>query len=458
MKRRSFLFLILLGLFSVVLFRLTRGAPEGMYAHMRTSRGKIVLKLHYDKVPVTVANFVALAEGSHGLLQEDRKGIPFYDGLTFHKLIPEVMIQGGDPKGTGNGGPGFRFARELSPDLRHDRPGILSMLNEGSFSHGSQFFITLKATPRYDDRHTIFGEVVEGLSVAEQLVEGDTLERLSIRRHGKDAAAFNPTEHLEALGRSARQAEEEAARFASEATQRSLGSAEKPSLPQLTGKTDPARVPKANQPEAQKIALEYLLVSHKDAVLPVGRPTRDREEARNVARHLTAVARETGRDFEALAREFSDSAEYRIPLLLRDSETSAVCLPCFRLKTGQVSEPIQTPKGFVLFRRVDLDLIQVRHILISYEGAHESTQTRSREDARGLAEQLLKRARQGEDFAALAREHSDSASAGDGGLIGEMARGMTVPAFDHAAFSLEVGEISNVTLSPSGYQIIQRIQ
>ena len=163
-----------------------------MYAVMDTSKGKIVFRLHYDKVPITVANFVSLAQGSHPLLDMDKKGIPFYDNLTFHKVIPDVMVQGGDPKGTGNGGPGFRIGRELQPDLRHDRPGTFSMLNEGAFSHGSQFFITLKATPRYDDKHTLFAEVVEGQSVVNELEEGDTIRKVSIERQGKDATALRP--------------------------------------------------------------------------------------------------------------------------------------------------------------------------------------------------------------------------------------------------------------------------
>ncbi len=458
MKRLPFVFLILLVLLAAALYRLTGSRSDGMYAEMVTSKGEILLRLHYDKAPMTVANFVALAEGANGLVQEAHKGLTFYDGLTFHKLIPGVMIQAGDPKGTGNGGPGYRFHREGRGDLRHDRPGILSMLNDGAFSHGSQFFITLKATPRYDDKHTIFGEVMKGQTVVERLEEGDTLQRLLIRPQGKDAAAFDLVHHLEALEKSVRTAEAETRRAAKEAAERSRAHANRPELPKLTGKTDPERVPSADQPESEKIALEYLLVSHKDAVQPTGRPTYDQEEARRTARHLAALAREQGADFSKLSRKFSDSTEFRIPLLVRSANTCGALLQCFRLKRGQVTDPIRTPKGFMVFKRVELQLIHVRHILISYEDAHGSTQSRTREEAKELAATILKRARQGEDFASLAGEYSDSNSAGNGGLIGEIARGTTVPAFDHAAFSLGVDEISNVTLSPSGYQIIQRIQ
>ncbi len=457
MKRLPFVFIFLLVVLSVLLYRLTRNRPDGIYAEMDTSKGKILFRLRYDKVPLAVANFVALAEGSNELANDEGQGLSFYNGLTFHKIIPGVMVQGGDPKGTGNGGPGFRFHREVRPDLRHDRPGVLSMLNQGPFSHGSQFFITLKPTPRYDDKHTIFGEVVEGQSVVEQLEEGDTIRSVSITRQGKDAAAFNLADHLQALGTSARRAETEARRSAQEETDRPGSPCKRAELPKRTGNTDPARVPAENQSEDEKVALEYLLVSHTTALPRMGNPTCEKPEAREFAEHLAGLAREEGADFTALAKRFSDSVDYRIPLLIRDTETSETMLPCFRLKPGQITDPVDTPRGFMVFKRVQLELIEVRHILISYQGAHGSTQTRSQEEARELVEQILRRAREGEDFAGLARDYSDSTSAKEGGRIGEIARGMTVPAFDHAAFALKVHEISNVTLSPGGYQIIQRV-
>jgi len=217
-------------------------------------------------------------------------------------------------------------------------------------------------------------------------------------------------------------------------------------------------VPTENQPEDEKIALEYLLVSHNRAVPRMGNPACDKQEARKIAEHLARLAREEGADFAALAKRFSDSVDYRIPLLIRDAGTSETMLPCFRLKPGQITDPIDTPRGFMVFQRVELELIEVRHILVSCQGAHGSTQTRTQEEAKELAEQILRRAREGEDFAGLARDYSDSTSAKEGGRIGEIARGMTVPAFGHAAFSLKFGGISDVILSPSGYQIIKRVK
>ena len=456
MKRVAFI--VLPVLLSVVLYRLAESRPDGLYAEMETSKGRVVFRLYYDKVPMTVANFVSLAEGSNTLVKGDRKDIPFYDGLTFQKVIPGVMVLGGDPKGTGNGGPGFRFRHEFRPDLRHDRPGILSMLNDGAFSHGSRFFITLKETPPYDDKHTIFGAVVEGESVVERLAEGDAIQRISIVRQGKDASAFDLAGSLRELERSAGLAEAEARRQAHDKADRSRNLWKETGLPNLTGKTDPARVPSDNQPESQKVALQYLLVSHREAIPRLARPTPEKPKARKIAEHLVALAREERTDFVDLARRFSDSPDYRIPLLIRDGQAADTLLPCFRLRPGQVSDAIDTPKGFMIFRRVPLELIEVRHILISYSGARGGEQSRTREAAKRLAEALLLRARNGEEFAELARQFSDSDSASRGGRLGEIARGMTVAAFDHAAFGLKVGEISNVTLTPAGYQIIQRVK
>lgn len=133
-----------------------------IYAAFDTSEGKFKIKLFADKAPKTVENFVTLAEGT-------KTGKPFYDGTIFHRVIPAFMIQGGDPEGTGRGGPGYKFADEFHKDLKHSKPGILSMANAGPNTNGSQFFITVAATPHLDNRHSVFGEVSEGYAVVEKI-------------------------------------------------------------------------------------------------------------------------------------------------------------------------------------------------------------------------------------------------------------------------------------------------
>jgi len=144
----------------------------GTYAIFETSQGPIVCRLFEKEVPLTVANFVGLAEGSKEFTdpKTGKKATrPFFDGLSFHRVIPDFMIQGGCPLGTGTGGPGYKFADEFHRSLRHDKPGKLSMANSGPNTNGSQFFITVAATPWLDNRHTIFGEIVEGQDVADKI-------------------------------------------------------------------------------------------------------------------------------------------------------------------------------------------------------------------------------------------------------------------------------------------------
>lgn len=162
--------------------------PEGLYAHLETSRGTIVIALEYQRVPMTVMNFVGLAEGT---IEHNRgSGVRFYDGLTFHRVIEDFMIQGGDPEGSGRGGPGHRFPDEFHPELRHDSAGILSMANAGPNTNGSQFFITHTETPWLDGAHSVFGRVVAGQDVVDSIQRRDRLERVRIERVGADAEEF----------------------------------------------------------------------------------------------------------------------------------------------------------------------------------------------------------------------------------------------------------------------------
>lgn len=164
--------LILTGVFSMN--STVSAAP--LSATLETDKGKIELELAADKAPMTVANFANLAQRG------------FYDGITFHRVVPGFVIQGGDPQGTGTGGPGYQFGDEFSPDLRHSNAGILSMANAGPGTNGSQFFITLSATPHLDNRHSVFGRVVSGMDVVTKIKQGDKIIKATI--NGNTAALF----------------------------------------------------------------------------------------------------------------------------------------------------------------------------------------------------------------------------------------------------------------------------
>lgn len=175
---------------------------DGIYAELVTTKGTMVARLFYNKTPVTVANFVSLAEGTNTLVDENYKGKKFYNGLVFHRVMDGFMIQGGDPMGNGMGSPGYKFNDEFKPDLKHDKPGILSMANSGPNTNGSQFFITEVPKPSLDKVHTVFGELVLGIEVQDSIsnvktdpankpLEAIVIEELNIIRKGKEAKLFN---------------------------------------------------------------------------------------------------------------------------------------------------------------------------------------------------------------------------------------------------------------------------
>jgi cyclophilin family peptidyl-prolyl cis-trans isomerase len=164
---------------------------EGIFAEIITSKGTIKLQLEFEKAPVTVANFITLAEGKNTFVTNDKKGKPYYDGLKFHRVIPNFMIQGGCPLGNGSGDPGYKFKDEFDASLRHDKSGILSMANSGPATNGSQFFITHKETPWLNDKHSIFGHVVIGQNVVDAIVQDDVITKVLIVRKGKLAKKFD---------------------------------------------------------------------------------------------------------------------------------------------------------------------------------------------------------------------------------------------------------------------------
>ena len=181
---------------------------DGLFADIETTQGNIIVKLNYKETPVTVANFVTLAEGKNTFVKAEYKGKPFYNGTIFHRVIKDFMIQGGDPTGTGMGEPGYRFEDEIVPTLKHNKKGILSMANAGTATNGSQFFITQVPTPHLDGRHTVFGETVKGLEVIDAIANTKTvmndkpekdikINKITIIANGKDAKNFNAVKVFE---------------------------------------------------------------------------------------------------------------------------------------------------------------------------------------------------------------------------------------------------------------------
>lgn len=225
--------------FLVVLLTLTFGAcqdkypdlEDGVYAEFITNQGTFVAKLHHDQAPVTVANFVSLARGTNQMVDSAYKEQPFYNGLTFHRVIKDFMIQGGDPMGDGTGNPGYRFPDETTPELTHSGKGILSMANSGPDTNGSQFFITLKETPWLDNKHTVFGEIVMGQEIVDAIGKVETtkpgdkpvnpvvMEEVNIINKGNiKVASFSKA--MEDIERKQKEKEEALAKIASETATR----------------------------------------------------------------------------------------------------------------------------------------------------------------------------------------------------------------------------------------------
>lgn len=191
---------------------------DGIFAEIETTKGKIVLRLEYKKTPVTVANFISLAEGTNPKVSETYKGKKFYDGLKFHRVIKDFMIQGGDPLGNGTGGPGYAFKDEFT-DLKHDKGGILSMANSGPKTNGSQFFITHKETPHLNGAHTVFGSIVSGMEVVNAIEQNDVITKMTIVRKGDEALKFDAPKVFEEYftNKAAEEAKEAAERAAANA-------------------------------------------------------------------------------------------------------------------------------------------------------------------------------------------------------------------------------------------------
>lgn len=315
---------------------------EGIYARLHTSRGIITAKLHYDRAPLTVMNFIGLAEGTtnwrHPVTEKDGKR-PLYRDLTFHN-VKDFMIQTGDPSGTGKGGPGFEFDDEFHPELTHNKAGTLSMANRGRNTNGSQFFITTKPAPWLDRRYTLFGSVTSGMDIVALIRKSDKLEKIEIIRNGIDAKTFDTAR----------------AHLLSDEIKTKLKEASKKNLPEPSSSVDPERVPAEGQELVSPGDFDFLVVGHTEMKV-ASKLNRvfyyDHKGAINVAAKLVRLARSEGADFGKLIAKFSDMKRDTTSRGIKDSPFAPASLkPIFRLKPGQISDPVDLPTGVYIFRRL----------------------------------------------------------------------------------------------------------
>ena len=417
---------------------------DGLYAKMDTSKGEVLLRLFFKRAPLTVANFVGLADGSKewkdpitGKIRKSR----FYDGLTFHRVINNFMIQGGDPLGTGIGGPGYKFQDEFHPDLKHSKGGILSMANAGANTNGSQFFITHVPTPHLDNKHSVFGEVVDGMNVVNSILKGDLINTVTIITKGEAARSFDSASIEKIINLKNKKFAEKNRKI----------------IPKPTTVIDPSKVPDSAQDYSEEVSAQLLVIAYKGANSAKQNIYYDKSGAKKAAFKLADLARRKGVIFFDLIKQFSDLPQQtKLPLLSAKNNLSDFLQPAMKLKVGQISDPVDSPYGFLIFNRVNVDAIRASHILVSFKGALRSEINRDRGEAKKLVEKILKELKSGRDFSDLARKYSDGPSGPKGGDLGRFERGQMVPEFDQAVFRLDTGAISDIVETKFGYHIIKR--
>lgn len=256
---------------------------DGIYARFTTSKGTIICQLEYQKTPMTVGNFVGLAEGNFKV-GDKSFSTPFFDGLVFHRVIADFMIQGGDPLGNGSGDPGYKFYDEIDPTLKHTGPGILSMANSGPNTNGSQFFITHKETSWLDGKHTVFGHVTSGPDVVNAIAQNDTMQKVEIIRVGREAQKWNAQAAFDGvfITRKAQEAAEEAA------------TAQIAAMSEEQYKTFMYDEVKTIYPKAKQSATGLVYV-----ILEDGKSNNVVAEGKKVSLHYTGTFRRGGKKFDS---------------------------------------------------------------------------------------------------------------------------------------------------------------
>lgn len=307
-----------------------RAETEGIFASIETNRGEIKLQLFYKRAPLTVINFIKLSKGS-------REKKPLYSNLKFHRVVKDFMVQTGDPLGTGKGGPGYTFADEFHPHLKHNGKGILSMANRGPNTNGSQFFITLKPTPWLDQYHSVFGKIVKGIDVLELIEQGDLLRKIRIIRIGQEAENFNS----------------ESAEILAVQNQKFMLNYYVPPIPEKMGTLDGKRVPAKSQSVEEPGDFEFIALGYQGINVPGKMFYLDHASALERAIKLTRFARSEKIIFSDLIKKYSDLRDrtsYKNKTITHD--LPAVMKNIFRLRSGQISDPIDTPRGIYIFHRL----------------------------------------------------------------------------------------------------------
>lgn len=426
---------------------LLKNLETGLYARIETSSGTMVWRLHYRRAPSAVHNFVGLAEGTrkwHDSKTKSSKKTRFYDGKTFHRVVPGLLAQTGCPSGTGEEGPGYTFAREIHPDLLHDGPGVVSMLaTPQGTSHGSQLFVTFGPAPKLNGLYSVFGKVVRGKDVLIEMSSTEVDEKQKPKR-----AIKIKTVTIHRVGDAAKNWDPVKEAFKN--------------LPESKKEIDSRRVWSKKAKEADQLNVQMIIVHYKglsgaSLVCPY-----DKIEAQSVALKIARLAREKDANFTKLELKYSDEKmRGRTLLLSRDRKKLAkIFKDAFVLKTGQVSDPLDTPLGWCILYRPPV--VMARHLFISFKGGPFEKVLRSKDEARLIAIDVQKKLAAGASFGELLTRYHDPivqdmrTRGRSGGSSANFAE-HEFPPIGTAAFTLKDWEVSKVIETATGFYIVQRV-